>query len=338
MPETLELTPFVRGDVTQEKWDRLLESSLGATVFHCREWATVLGATFKELSIKYIVIEDQRGSYVAGMPLAVSRSIVAAKYRSMPFGTYGGPLIMKGQEDEAAVFMGASLQGVTRSLLPFSFSCVLYDTPVVIERALAYVFPGGRREKVSTHLIDLEEGFQRLWDHSFDKETRTCARKAARSGVTVEEDTTHRGAAVLHGLYRKQASFWNPGRIYPERLVSEIVDRMKSRARIWLGVRQGEPVCGVLAFYFGNTLMAWLSGQSEEGRNLRASHLVYAEMMKHACENNYSVFNFGASGSLQGVRFFKESFGAREYSYSIFTYESGLFRFARRLKGAAAGV
>jgi CelD/BcsL family acetyltransferase involved in cellulose biosynthesis len=337
MQDIVELTPSVRSHVSREKWDRLLENSHGATVFHCPEWADVLTATFKDLAVKYIVVEDQFGRYVAGMPFTVSRSLLVSTYRSMPFGTYGGPLILKGLEEEAAVFVGTSLQGVTRSIFPFSFSCVLYDEPVVVERALQNAFLGGKREKVSTHLVNLESGFQKLWDVSFDKETRTCARKASRSGVTLRENTSQQGAAILHSLYKEQTSLWNLTKVYPERLISEIVDRMEGKVRIWIGELDGAPVCAVLAFYFQDTLMAWLSGQNEEGRRLRASHFVYTEILKHACENGYAVFNFGASGSLQGVRYFKESFGAMEYFYSVFTSESSLFKFLRKLKGAAIG-
>ncbi|KPJ60009.1 MAG: hypothetical protein AMJ46_08715 [Latescibacteria bacterium DG_63] len=338
MPDVVELTPSVRNEVSEEKWDQLLDGSQGATVFHTSEWAQVLSATFKDLKVRYIVIEDQLGRYVAGMPFAVSRSLLVSTYRSMPFGTYGGPLIVRGLEDDAAVFVGTSLQGVTRGLLPFSFSCVLFDTPVIVERALQNAFLGGTREKVSTHLIDLDEGFQKLWDSSFDKETRTCARKAERNGVRVEENATEQAAQILYSLYKKQTALWNLKRVYPERLVSEIIDRMGERARVWIGMLDGEPICAVLAFYFQDTLMAWLSGQNEESRKLRASHLVYTEILKHACANGYSVFNFGASGNLQGVRYFKESFGAREYFYSVFTSESSLFKLARKLKRAAIGT
>ncbi len=337
MQDVVELTPSVRGEISLEKWNQLLDSSQGATVFHCSEWADVLRATFRDLTIKYIVVEDQFGRYVAGMPLTVSRNVLVATFRSMPFGTYGGPLIVEGLEEDAAVFVGASLQGVTRGILPFSLSCVLYDTPVVVERALQNAFLTGKREKASTHLVNLERGFQKLWDDSFDKETRTCARKASRSGVTVHEETTPEGAVILHSLYKGQTALWKLRKIYPERIISEIVDRMPGKARIWMGRRNGVPVCAVLTLCFRDTLMAWLSGQSEEGRRLRASHLVYTEILKHACENGYTLFNFGASGDLQGVRYFKESFGATEYSYSIFTCESNVYKFVRRLKGAAIG-
>jgi CelD/BcsL family acetyltransferase involved in cellulose biosynthesis len=334
----VELTPSVRNEVSEQKWKRLLADSQGATVFHSSEWAQALEATFRDITIKYIVIEDQFERYVAGMPIAVNRNLLVFTYRSMPFGTYGGPLIVKGLEEEAAVFVGVALQGLTRGLFPFSLSCVLYDCPVVVERALQNAFLTGKRERLSTHLIDLEPGFQKLWDSSFDKETRTCARKAARCGLSVVEDTTPRGVEVLHALYKKQAVLWKLKRIYPERLLSEILDHMDGNVRIWLGELGGRSLCAVLTFYFGDTVTAWLSGQNEEGRKLRASHLVYSEIMKHACKKGFSSFNFGASGNLHGVRYFKESFGAREHFYSVFTCESEVFKFMRRLKGAAIGT
>jgi hypothetical protein len=333
----IELTPFLRNEVSKEKWEQLLSNSSSATVFHSTEWALVLKETYRDLSVKYIVIEDQDGRYVAGMPFAYTRNLIFCTHLSMPFGTYGGPVVVDGLEEDVAAFIGVALQGVTRGIFPFSFYCVLFNTPVSLERAIQSAFPHGRRTRVSTHLIDLSEGFRRLWDFSFDKETRTCARKAVRNGVRIAKVTDGEGAAALHSLYRKQAAEWGIGKAYPERLVCRIADLMKEKAQIWIGTLRGEPVCAVLVFYFGNALMAWLSGQSVEGRKACASHLLYSEVLKDACENGYSLFNFGGSGNLQGLRYFKESFGGREYLYSLFVVESGVLKFARKLRRAAIG-
>lgn len=333
----LELTPSLRSDVSKEKWEQLLSSSSGATIFHTREWASVLEETYRDLGVKYIVVEDQDGRYVAGMPFAHNRNLFFSTFLSMPFGTYGGPIVVDGLGEEAAPFVGAALQGITRGILPFSFCCVLFNTPTAFERTIQGAFPHGRRTRVSTHLIDLGEGFNKLWDSSFDKETRTCARKALRNGVTIGKSIDAGAADVLHCLYKEQAEEWGVKKAYPQRLIHQISDLLNKRAQIWTGTLKGEPVCAVLVFYFRDSLMAWLSGQNAEGRKICASHLLYTEILKDACENGYSVFNFGGSGNLQGIRYFKESFGGREYSYSLFVNESGVFKSVRRLRKAAFG-
>jgi len=337
MRRVIELTPSLKDEADPARWRELLDHSSGATVFHTLEWAFVLKETFRDLTVKYILVEDRQGRYVAGMPFAKSTTLIFTTYLSMPFGTYGGPVALQGSEDDAFPFISMALQGATRGLMPFSFSSVLYGTPVPLERAVHNAFPRGRKVKASTHLIDLDAGFQRLRDDAFDKETRTCARKAERSGVKVEEETTLDGAALLHALYLKQAAEWGVGTAYPQRLLSKSAELMGDKARIWVGRLNGEPVCAVLVFYFRDMLMAWLSGQNAEGRKVCASHFVYSEILRHACDNGYSTFNFGSSGELQGVRFFKESFGGREYFYSVYLEESGLFKVARRLKKFTEG-
>jgi len=330
----IELTPSLRNDVSAGKWEKLLAGSSSATVFHTREWANVLKETYRDVSIKYVVVEDSNGDYVAGMPFAQTRNLVFSAFLSMPFGTYGGPIAIDGFEEEVSPFIGTSLQGITRGVLPFSFSCVMFNTPPLLSRSVQDAFPDGARTKASTHLIDLGAGFKKLWDDEFDKETRTCARKALRSGVKIE--TSGGKASVLHSLYKKQAEAWGTKKVYPERLVCQIAG-MGEKARFWMGTIGDTPVCGVLVFYFKDSLMAWLSGQNLEGRKVCASHLIYSEILKDACESGYSVFNFGGSGNMQGIRYFKESFGGREYFYSMFVSESGVFKFARRLKRAAIG-
>ncbi len=337
MQPPVELSPSLKAEVSPDKWKRLVETAPGATVFHTLEWSVALRETFRDLSVKFIVIEDGDGNYVAGMPFGRSRSLMFTSFYSMPFGTYGGPIVSEGLEDEVFAFMSTAIQGVTRGVLPTSFSCVLFSTPVGVERAVHNACPHGRRVKASTHLINLEAGFKKLWDEAFDKETRTCARKAERGGLKVEEDTTDAGASALYSLYKRQAAQWGSRRTYPERLVHKVVERMSNSARIWVGRLNDVAVCAVLVFYFRDTLMAWLSGQDDEARKLCASHLVYSEILRHACEAGYSTFNFGASGELHGVRYFKESFGGREYVYPVVINESGLFRFARWLKRFTEG-
>jgi len=337
VPHVIELIPSLRNEVSKEKWEQLLSHSSSATAFHTREWALVLKETYRDLDVKYIVIEDGDGRYVAGMPFAHSRNLLFSTYLSMPFGTYGGPVAIDGLEEDVAPFIGAALQGVTRGILPFSFYCVLYDTHVCLERTIQGAFPHGRRTRVSTHLIDLGAGFRKLWDSEFDKETRTCARKALRSGVKIERCRGEQDPSILHSLYKKQAAAWGVKKIYPERLVCQIASLMGEKARIWTGTLGGVPVCAVLVFYFKDALMAWLSGQNAEGRKVCANHLLYTEILRDACEKDYSVFNFGGSGNMQGIRYFKESFGGREYSYSLFINDSGMFKFARKLRKAATG-
>lgn len=337
MPDVLELTPSLRSEVSKEKWEQLLSSSSGATIFHTWEWASVLEETYRDLEVRYIVVEDQDGRYAAGMPFAYSRNLFLCTFLSMPFGTYGGPIAVDGLEEDVVPFLGVAIQGVTRGTLPFSFYCVLFNTPMVFERAIQNAFPRGNRTRVSTHLIDLSEGFNVLWDSSFDKETRTCARKAARNGVTIKKGIGTESAAELHRLYKRQSKEWGIAKVYPQRLISQIADQMSQRAQIWTGTLNGEPVCAVLVFYFRDSLMAWLSGQNAEGRRVCASHLLYTEILKDACENGYTVFNFGGSGNLQGIRFFKESFGGKEFVYSLFANESGIFKFARKLRRTLFG-
>jgi CelD/BcsL family acetyltransferase involved in cellulose biosynthesis len=337
MRRAVEPSPSLKTEADPAGWAKLLEQSSSATVFHSLEWALVLKETFRDLTVKYIIVEDKEGRYVAGMPFAQSTTLFFTSFLSMPFGTYGGPIAVQGVEEDMFPFISTALQGVTRGVLPFSFNCVMYGTPVPLERAVQNAFPTGRRVKASTHLIDLEPGFGELWDHAFDKETRTCARKAQRSGVTVEEDTSPDGAAALHSLYSKQAAQWAARRTYPQRLVIKTAELMGDKGKIWVGRLGGEPLCAVLVLYFRDMLMAWLSGQNDEGRRVCASHLVYSEILRHACEKGYTTFNFGSSGKLSGVRSFKESFGGREYSYSVYIDESRLFRFARRLKNFTAG-
>ncbi len=73
-------------------WDALVQSAPGATVFHTAAWARLWTEEWRGSKWVAHVIEDGQG-YAAGMAAVVRSRGIGRTVLSMPFGTYGGPLV-----------------------------------------------------------------------------------------------------------------------------------------------------------------------------------------------------------------------------------------------------
>ena len=83
------------------KWDALVASAPGATVFHTSAWAELWLAEWRGARWVAHVLEDERG-YAAAIAAVVRNRGLGRTVLSMPFGTYGGPLVREDHPDPAS--------------------------------------------------------------------------------------------------------------------------------------------------------------------------------------------------------------------------------------------
>ncbi len=58
------------------------------------------------------------------------------------------------------------------------------------------------------HVLELEGGFERVWKEQFTGTARTAVRKAERSGLTVERDTSGKLVPVVYELFERSLDRW----------------------------------------------------------------------------------------------------------------------------------
>ena len=79
-------------------WDALVASTPDATVFHTSAWADLWLEEWRGARWLAHVLEDEQG-YAAGIAAVVRNRGIGRTVLSMPFGTYGGPLVREGHPD-----------------------------------------------------------------------------------------------------------------------------------------------------------------------------------------------------------------------------------------------
>src|SRR5262245_51157706 len=91
-PMRLEAPLAIRRPPDRAAWDQLLSAAPGATIFHTAAWGELWAAEWGDARWEAIVLEDG-GRYAGAIPMIVRRRGPVRTVYSMPFGTYGGPLV-----------------------------------------------------------------------------------------------------------------------------------------------------------------------------------------------------------------------------------------------------
>lgn len=240
--------------------------------------------------------------------------------RSMPWGTYGGPLVT-GEPDGSAEALAAHL----RHTLGLGW---FVATPGPWE----HLPIGSPLATYSTQVIDLGVGLDALWK-GLDKDARNQVRQAERGGVEVAVDNSPKAFDDYYSMLEASARRWgrtDPGK--PRSLFSAIA-RLANAAntRLWLARVEGRLAAGALCFYGDSEVFYWSGAMHVELARSRGNNLIQWRVIEHAVAHNFHTYNMGASGDLEGVRRFKDGFGAHSRDYPAYYIGTGPFRMAPAL-------
>jgi CelD/BcsL family acetyltransferase involved in cellulose biosynthesis len=255
------------------------------------------------------------------LPLARKKGPLGTlAFRSMPWGTYGGPLVA-GETSDAPLALAAHL----RQTLGMGW---FLATPGPWE----HVAIGSPFATYSTQVIDLSGGRDELWK-GLDKDARNQVRQAERAGVEVTVDNSPSAFDDYYSMLEASARRWgrtDPGK---PRSLFRAIARLGTEAttRLWLARVGGRPAAGALCFYGDTEVFYWSGAMHAEHSRSRANNLIQWCVIEHASKQGFATYNMGASGELEGVRRFKSGFGSRPQDYPAYFIGTGPFRLAPAL-------
>ena len=130
-----------------------------------------------------------------------------------------------------------------------------------------------------------------------------------------------------YDIYKDSLERWNsPHKGYSKPFFNDLahVENLK----LWVAEYKGEMIAGMITLYNGEGVFDWLAAAllNEKYKKLYGAVAVQYEVIKHAAENNYKYVNMGASVNLQGVKNFKDTWGAESVDYHSFVYAKAFFR------------
>jgi Acetyltransferase (GNAT) domain len=311
-------------------WEAVLAADPNALVSQTPAWTDFLCrfGDYEDASRLY----ELPGGRAVVLPIVYDRRLPE---RLRPEGSFppswgmGGIVAPGGLElgDAEAVFSDLADRRVFRtSLRPNPLDAETYDAA---RPSAAVVVPR------LAHVIPLEGGFERVWKERFAGTARTAVRKAERSGVTVECDTSGRLVPVLYELFEQSLERWAGQQHEPRRLArwrgrrrdpirkfELMAATLKEACRIWVAwTTEGQPAAAILVLQGRNAHYTRGMMNKDLAGPTRANYLLHKMAIEDACGAGCSHYHMGESGPSSSLAQFKTRFGARPHPYAEYHLE-----------------
>ena len=319
---------FVTTPPARATWTEILDES-DALAFQTPSWLDCICELtgYRDASRLYVTEEGRTILLPVVVGPALSSGVV--EEMSLPYGWGFGGLIAPGgiNERDVEAVVGDLLSRPERrvSVRPNPLHVSTW------ERAA-----GERVQRVSrlAHILALDGGPEEVWEKRFRGATRTAVRKAERSAVVVEADSTGRLVPAFYELYHRSVqrwarqsgelrlrANWRRLRQEPLRRYRVVADRLGEDCRIWLASVDGQPAAAIVVLTQGQNASYWRGAMDEKlAGPACANQLLQWQAIEHAASSGCRHYHMGDSGSA-GVSLFKAQFGAQPHPY--FEYRFG---------------
>lgn len=271
----------------------------------------------------YYLIARRENKVVGALPLFLKKNPEYGNVlNSLPFyGSNGGVIISPSEPDPDSIFkaLADSLHSLAREkevvittiiTSPFEQHAQLY------EQELAPSFLDSRIGQISNLPSSSESSEDAVMD-MIDSNTRNMVRKARKKDIAFTHSSDIEALRFLSDTHQKNmeavggiAKGWGFFRKVPE-----IFD-YDTDYRVYLATLDGQPISGLLTFYYDKTVEYYTPAIVQEFRSLQSNSLLIFEAMKDAVRQGYRYWNFGGTWHSQdGVYRFKKKWGTQDMPY-----------------------
>ena len=220
--------------------------------------------------------------------------------------------------------------------------------PLLAGEWTAAKVPGARVLGRLAHVLDLDGGFDLVWNRRFAGSARRDVRRAERAGVVVERGSSAAYVDVFYELFDRSLERWAERQREPVWLARwrghrrDPVRKFHLLARslghafgVWVARLDERPVAAAIVLLGPNAHYTRGAMDVELAGPARANYLIHFHAIREACEAGCRSYHFGETGGSSTLAFFKTRFGAEPRSYAEYRFERlPLTSIDRRLRDA----
>jgi hypothetical protein len=319
---------------SRAEWAELLElSGADYTLSETYEFGEAMSRAYSEYSYQPCVFEFAGGVTMALPLVQVKRRPGFLRcFEAMPLSLSGAPISVTGDltSDHWLAALGS-----------------LESDSIYVNAGSVRRLPAGswtqRGEFVTqdcvTHVLDLSRGFDQIWTSSFSGKVRNQCRAAERKGVEVHAAASPEDFETYYSIYVSSTERWGYGSPpYPPALFRSLAGLQSEGVELKLARVNGQAVAGILLFRGRRTTLYWSGAMLKDFGSYNPNNALLRSAIEEACSRGETAFDFGGSGSLDSVRAFKESFGARPVIYQNAVFTTSRYRLMTRARIALAQV
>lgn len=231
---------------------------------------------------------------------------------TVPFGEYGFPLI----DDEDEPVLGTFAESIDR----FE-TMILKETRWTGTTGYSAAGFGGVGTGICLQL-DVDRSFETVRNGSFMSRARRNVRKARDSGLRVTEPDLEGAIAPYYRLYlTTMRRLGSPP--FPIAFFRALRRELGDHLTLLLAWQGDDPVAGLLAFEYGDRYLIWGNVSMAEAWATKPNDLLYAEIIRRACEGDATVVDFGRNERGSTVHTFKKQFGGKGSELTSLVYPPG---------------
>lgn len=274
------------------EWDAFVAQCGTATFFHRAGWQRVIAESFGHRT--YYLFAEQDGVIRGVLPLVhIASRLFGNALVSTPFCVYGGPATLdetaRTALDRAAIALMSRLE----------VDCLEY-------RQLA------RTHRDWPCKDDLYATFRRAIDPdpaanltAIPRKQRAVIRQSLARPFTVTEDAELDDFFALYAV-----SVRNLGTpVFAKSYFRNLKATFGKDCEIRIVRHAGEPVCGVMSFYFRDEVLPYYAGARPAARDLGAYDFMYWHLLRDGALRGLKIFDFGRSKRGTGPFSFKRNWG-----------------------------
>ena len=240
----------------------------------------------------------------------------------------GGPLVSDQltANDVTLIMADLAAQPVLRT--------IIRPNPLLGDVWATAHMPRVMAEPRRAHVLDLEGGFDRVWEKRFNHRTRTKVRQAERAGLTIECDTSGRLASVFYELFLQSVdrwaqkqheprylAHWRAQRRDPLEKIQAIAQGQGNACRIWAAWLDGQPVAAIMVLLGKNAHCTRGAMNKCLTSQTRANELLHRLAIEEACQAGCRYYHLGETGQSRSLAQYKEGLGAVPYAYAEYRVE-----------------
>jgi len=310
---------------TASEWDHIWGECDYSTYFHSREWAEIWNR-YTEGKMhpdpKLVIFTDGKKAI---LPLSYRKTLkgLVKSCISSPAGTFGGWISADELTAEHGKLLANYFVEKHRNLVwrinPFDSNFKNIAIPIT-------------RSDI-TQYLDLRHGFESIY-RKWTRGHRNAANKAHKAGVLVKVASSLEEWHLYYQVYKDSLRRWGDkaSSRYDWSIFHEMLQRNSPNIKLWLAIsKDGVVIAGAIIFYAKNHVVAWHGAALAQYFDCRPVNGLYYEIIKSACEQQYSWFDFNPSGKHKGVRAWKKSFGAQALPSPVVHIESSSSKFIKTL-------
>ncbi|WP_343630544.1 FemAB family XrtA/PEP-CTERM system-associated protein [Roseateles sp.] len=287
------------------RWDAFVRECPSATFFHLSAWQRIIRRQFGHQG--FFLYAERDGRIEGVLPLAQNKSrLFGHALVGLPFAVYGGVAALN---EHAATALENEAQAIARQL-----------------GAEHLELRNVQRRHADWPHQDLYVTFRKeiLADEeanmlAIPRKQRAMVRKGIKNNLKAEID---RDVGRFFALYADNVHRHGTPAM-PKRYFQTLLDEFGDDAEVLIvSSEQGEPLSGVLSFYFRDEVLPYYAGDAVAARDLAANDFKYWELMRRACARGLKVFDYGRSKQGTGSYSFKKNWGFEptplNYEYQLY--------------------